>query len=64
MKEEHIFLRKNLNNSLNSIFDGRPKIHELFVYVPPLSPIISCFDYCTNHISEFIDSFLKFKSPK
>ena len=60
MKKEYIFLRKYLNNPQNSIFHGPPKIHELFVYVPP----VYCFDYYINHLFEFIDSFLKFQDLK
>ena len=64
MKKEYIFLRKYLNNPQNSIFHGPPKIHELFVYVPPICPIVYCFDYYINHLFEFIDSFLKFQDLK
>ena len=56
------YLVKDLNEPRIPIFYGLPKIHKIFTEFPPLRPIVSGFNSCLCHLSEFVDSFLKFQA--
>ena len=63
-KKEHSLLTEHLNEPRTPEFYGLPKIHKMFSNFPPLRPIVSGYKSCSNRLSEYLDSFLKFQAQK
>ena len=63
-KKELIFLSENLLEPRTPTFYGLPKIHKHFEKFPPLRPIVSGYNTCTNRLSENLDSFLKYQAQR
>ena len=63
-KKEHFLLTEHLNEPRTPVFYRLPKIHKMFSNFPPLRPIVSGYKSCSNRLSEYLDSFLKFQAQK
>ena len=61
---DHKFLTQDLEHVETPIFYGLPKIHKMFDLFPPLRPIVSQMKSATRRLSEFLDSFLKYKARR
>ena len=62
--KEYKYLTQDLEKPRTPIFYGLPKIHKIYETIPPMRPIVSGFKSCTAHLSEYLDSFLKYQAQQ
>lgn len=56
------YVTGNLKNTQTLLFYGLPKIHKLFISLPPLRPNAPGVNSFTWNLSKFVDSFVKFQA--